>query len=96
MRPVLQKSYLVALNLLLFMAVSVLSAQERKNDSIVQIETYRQQAYEAMSNQDFDTAVLELNKANKLAARIQDIPAKIAVRLHTAELHYYLRSRNAG
>ena len=92
MRPVLQKSYLVALNLLLFMAVSVLSAQERKNDSIVQIETYRQQAYEAMSNQDFDTAVLELNKANKLAARIQDIPAKIAVRLHTAELHYYLQN----
>ena len=67
-------------------------AQETKQDSIVLVKNYQTIAGNALKNQDFETAIVNLSKANKFLTSYTDRLLKAEVLLGLAELNYYLHN----
>lgn len=67
-------------------------SQETKQDSIVLVNKYQNNAGDALKNQDFETAIINLNKANKFLTSSTDRLLKAEVQLGLAELNYYLQN----
>ena len=67
-------------------------SQETKQDSIVLVNKYQNNAGDALKNQDFETAIINLNKANKFLTSSTDTLLKAEVLLGLAELNYYLQN----
>tara|TARA_R100001369_G_scaffold90205_1_gene128896 strand:+ start:1932 stop:4196 length:2265 start_codon:yes stop_codon:yes gene_type:complete len=82
----------IALLLMLFLMFASVIGQEQKKDTIALIKENREQAENAMFKQDFETAILSLNEANKLALNSNDALLKSDIRYRIAELHYYLQN----
>jgi|TARA_R100000479_G_scaffold34767_1_gene15194 hypothetical protein len=77
---------------MLFLTLGTLIGQERKKDTIELIKEKREQAENAMFKQDFESAILSLNEANKLALNSNNALIKSEIRYHIAKLHYYLQN----
>lgn len=67
-------------------------AQESKQDTISIVKNHQTNAGEALKNQDFETAIVNLNKANKLLSSTTDIRLKSEILLSVSELNYYLQN----
>lgn len=81
---------LLSFSFLIFSAFS----QETKQDSIVLVKNYQTIAGNALKNQDFETAIINLTKANKFLTTNTDVILKAEVLLGLAELNYYLHNFN--
>ncbi|MAN59653.1 MAG: hybrid sensor histidine kinase/response regulator [Flavobacteriaceae bacterium] len=71
---------------------SSLFGQDTKTDTLQLIEKYRDEAIQALQVQDFETAILSLNDAGKLANEASTLFLKGDIRYHIAELHYLLQN----
>ncbi|MBZ0328123.1 MAG: response regulator [Altibacter sp.] len=67
-------------------------AQESKQDTISIVKKHQTNAGEALKNQDFETAIVNLNKANKLLSSTTDIRLKSEILLSVSELNYHLHN----
>jgi signal transduction histidine kinase/ActR/RegA family two-component response regulator len=67
-------------------------SQEAKTDTIATIKQYQQDAETAIRSQDFDVAIVNLTKANKLISKTKNDQLKAEIQLETAELHYFLQN----
>ncbi len=85
-------TFVVPFLLLFFVSVPLFAAQDKPLDTLVQIEKYRQDAINAITSQDYDIAVINLNKANKLVARIKDTISETKVLLTSIDLHYQIHN----
>lgn len=81
--------YLVPFLVLFFATTGALKAQVQQ-DTIDQIQEYRKTASTAIFSQDFDTALLNIDEANKLASLVDNGTIKADVLITSAELHYFL------
>jgi len=69
-------------------------SQQVKQDSIQLIKAYHREANNAIQVQDFDQAIISLNKANKLVAASKNDSLKAMIQLDVAQLHYFLQNYN--
>lgn len=67
-------------------------SQQTEKDSIQLIKTYHQEANTAIQVQDFDKAIVSLNKANKLVSASKNDSLKVTIQLNIAQLHYFLQN----
>ena len=67
-------------------------AQEVKQDTLSIIKTYQETAKDAIKNQDFETAIIHLNKATKLVLNSKDNILKSSIHLSFSELQYSLHN----
>ncbi len=67
-------------------------AQETALDTIGTVKKFQKEAKTAVQAQDFETAMIRLNKANKLVSTSTDLLLRIDVLLSIAELNYYLQN----
>ncbi len=81
--------YIAPFLVLFFATATGLEAQVQQ-DTIDQIQKYRKTASEAIFIQDFDTALLSIENANKLASMVDDGVIKADVLITSSELHYFL------
>ena len=79
-------------HLLLFFVSFTMFAIQTEQDTVVQIQKYRQEASNAILTQDYDAAITKLSKANNLVSKIDDIDIKAEVLLTSIELHYHLHN----
>ena len=84
--------FVVPFLMLFFASFSVFATQTKPLDTLVQIEKYRQDAAKAISSQDFDVAIISLNKANKLVVQLKDTISETKVLLTTIDLHYQIQN----
>ena len=66
--------------------------QEAEQDTISIVKKHQIEAGKALKNQDFQTAIINLNKANKYLSSSTDMLLKADVLLGVAELNYYLQN----
>jgi signal transduction histidine kinase len=85
-------AFVVPFLLFHFVTVSLFAAQNKPQDTLVQIEKHRQDAAKALTKQNFDIAIINLNKANKLVAQIEDTITKSKVLLTSIDLHYQIHN----
>lgn len=67
-------------------------AQEGTIDTLALVKKYQQQASEEMDVYNFDGAIVNLSKANKLVTNTSDSLLIGDVKLNIAELHYFLQN----
>ncbi|MCW8979963.1 MAG: ATP-binding protein [Altibacter sp.] len=67
-------------------------AQETALDTIGTVKKFQKEAKTAVQAQDFETAMIRLNKANKLVSTSTDLLLRVDVLLSIAELNYYLEN----
>jgi len=67
-------------------------AQETQQDSILLVKKYKKEATTAISNQNYDEAVIKFNEASKLLFFLDDNSLKIEVYWSNAELHYSIQN----
>ena len=67
-------------------------AQETALDTIGTVKKFQKEAKTAVQAQDFETAMIRLNKANKLVSTSTDLLLRVDVLLSIAELNYYLQN----
>jgi len=67
-------------------------AQEPGEDRIGQINELQTAARDAMQSHDFEKAIVELSKANKLLSLVENDSIRVAVQMEVAELHYTLQN----
>ncbi|MGK0176130.1 MAG: signal transduction histidine kinase, partial [Ulvibacter sp.] len=91
-RPYTTYTFIVSFLLLFFVSLPVFGTQDKPIDTLIQIEKYRQDATNAITSQDFDVAVINLNKANKLVAQIKDTISQSKVLLTSIDLHYQIHN----
>jgi signal transduction histidine kinase/ActR/RegA family two-component response regulator len=91
-RPYNTYTFIVSFLLLFFVSLPVFGTQDKPIDTLIQIEKYRQDATNAITSQDFDVAVINLNKANKLVAQIKDTISQSKVLLTSIDLHYQIHN----
>jgi len=82
------KIWVFALFLIAFDSYS----QQVEQDSVQLIQNYQAEARNAIAQQDFDEAIVQLNHANKLAVANSDHSFKESLQLEIAELHYFLQN----
>jgi len=75
-----------------FFLSSYAVAQETKQDTIPVVKKYQSNAVEALENQDFETAIVNLNKANKLLSSSTDNLLKAEILISVSELNYSLHN----
>ena len=85
-------TFVVLFLLLFFVSAPVFAAQDKPIDTLVQIEKYRQDAINAITSQDYDIAVINLSKANKLVVQIKDTISESKVLLTSIDLHYQIHN----
>jgi signal transduction histidine kinase/ActR/RegA family two-component response regulator len=67
-------------------------SQQVKQDSVQLIQRYQADARDAISRQDFDDAIVQLNQANQIASAYSDQSFNTSVQLEIAELQYFLQN----
>lgn len=77
---------------LLLILTSIGFTQETDVDVIGQINELQATARNALQYQDFEKAIVELSKANKLLLAIENDSIKVSVQMEVAELHYTLQN----
>ncbi|PKA82265.1 hypothetical protein ATE92_0392 [Ulvibacter sp. MAR_2010_11] len=75
----------------LFLSHNLLS-QSAKQDTIALVKKYQTTAGAALKNQDFETAIVNLNKANKFLSTSTDMMLKAEILLSVAQLNYSLQN----
>ena len=85
-------TFVVPFLLLFFVSAPVFATQDKPIDTLVQIEKYRQDAINAITSQEYDIAVINLNKANKLATQIKDTISESRVLFASIDLHYQIHN----
>ena len=89
------KKYKVLFTLLICLFSSYnINAQESKQDTLSQVKSYQKTAAEAILIQDFESAIINLNKARKLIEPFKDNSLKASIHLSIAELQYNLHNYN--
>jgi len=83
--------HIVPILVFFFVTVTGLMAQAQQ-DTIDQIQKYRESTANAILSQDLDTAFDGIEKANKLASLINNNSVKTDVLITSAELHYFLHN----
>jgi signal transduction histidine kinase/ActR/RegA family two-component response regulator len=85
-------AFVLLIILLCFVSAPILATQSKPLDTLDQIERFRKDAIKAISSQNFDMAVINLNKANRLVANIKDTVAESKVLLTSIDLHYQIHN----
>ncbi len=75
-----------------FFFLSAIHAQGKKQDTISLIKNYQVEAGQAIVVHDFELAITNLAKANKLVSNIDDHLLKADLQLDGAELYYYIEN----
>jgi len=89
------KRYIVLIPLLVCLLFSFKSeAQEVKQDTLSLIKKYQKEASNAIINQDFETAIANLDKVSNLVDSSGDELLKASIHLSFAELQYNLHNYN--
>ncbi len=83
--------------IVILLLVSVLSfsgifAQQTRRDSIADIQTFRTEAKSSIAVQNFNDAIVALNKAHNLSSDLRDPILSTEVQLDFAELHFILQN----
>ncbi len=87
------KKYLALLFVFVcFFFLPQLNAQEVKQDTLALLKNYQINAKNAILNQDFETAIINLNKATVLVVNSEDNLLKSSIHLSFAELQYNLHN----
>ncbi len=68
--------------------------QEVKQDTLSLVRGYQEEASKALFTQDFNTAIINLNKARDLVTPSKNILLKASVNISFAEFHYNLHNYN--
>jgi len=87
-----EKYKALSFGLILFFFVFSVSAQSTKRDSIAMIKDLYKQSLTATKSQDFEKAISTINRAGKLASRVQDDALKADIHSASADLNYYLQN----
>lgn len=82
----------LTLSLFLFLLVSGLFAQETKRDTLAQIITFQKESRKALFSQDYETALVELLKAGKMADAIEDKQVKGKLKIATANVYNVIQN----
>jgi signal transduction histidine kinase/ActR/RegA family two-component response regulator len=77
---------------LFYILTSIGFAQEPAGSGIDQISEMQSTARKAIQSRDFEKAIIELSRANKLLSTIDNDSIKVSVQLDVAQLHYTLRN----
>ena len=85
-------TFVVPFLMLVFLSFTVFATQNKPQDTLVQIEKFRQDAIKALMSQEFDIALINLNKANKLVAKVKDPVAESKVLLTSIDLNYQIHN----
>jgi signal transduction histidine kinase/ActR/RegA family two-component response regulator len=85
-------AFVFLIMLLCFVSAPILATQSKPLDTLDQIERFRKDAIKAISSKNFDMAVINLNKANRLVANIKDTVAASKVLLTSIDLHYQIHN----
>jgi len=89
------KKYLLIIPLLVSLFyVQIGSAQEVKPDTLSLIKNHQREATKAVLEQDFNKAIINLNRACDLVTPTKDILLKASVNASFAEFHYNLHNYN--
>ena len=91
-RAYTQYKYIVPFLLVCFVSAPLFAAQNKPIDTLAQIETYRQDAIKAITSQDFDIAVVNLNNANKLVSQIKNTSVESRVLLASIDFNYQIQN----
>jgi hypothetical protein len=92
MCPSLLKKYFIpVIGVFLFAVVST-TAQETRQDSITKIEVLQQLGNKALSNQNYNSAILALNEAKNLSTLLNDTIAQSKVLVSLGSLNYYIKN----
>jgi len=75
-----------------FSSTYISYTQDVKNDTVALIKSYHIKAKNAIRAQNFDTAIISLNKASKLVANSKDKALKTSIYLDIAELQFSLHN----
>lgn len=87
------KKISVIVSFLAFFLASFLSfSQEVSNDSIVLIKEYQLESKNALQANDFENAIININKANSLAILLNNKSVKADIHFSLAELHYTIHN----
>lgn len=81
----------IILFLVCFLGTLGLQAQTRQ-DSIADVQTLQNEAKTAIATQDFNKAIVSLNKAHSYISILPDTPLNVDVHLDMAELYYILQN----
>ena len=91
-RAYIQYKYIVPFLLVCFVSAPLFAAQNKPIDTLAQIETYRQDAIKAVTSQDYDIAVVNLNNANKLVSQIKNTSVESKVLLASIDFNYRIQN----
>ena len=87
------KKISVIVSFLAFFLASFQSfSQEVSNDSIVLIKEYQLESKNALQANDFENAIININKANSLAILLNNKSVKADIHFSLAELHYTIHN----
>ena len=90
-RNFLQKlSFFSVLFVILFFSLNM-SAQNTERDSIALVKKYQADAQAATLSQDFDEAIINISKANKIVHHINNPALEADVHISSATLNYFLQ-----
>ncbi|MBV1923471.1 MAG: hypothetical protein KUG68_05505, partial [Flavobacteriaceae bacterium] len=92
MRQIVNKYISVLLLLLCFSSTYISYTQDVKNDTVALIKSHHIKAKNAIRAHNFDTAIINLNKASKLVANSKDKALKTSIYLDIAELQFSLHN----
>ena len=94
MSPILKK-YLLIIPILVCLFFTYESyTQEAKQDTLSLIQNYQKEAEKASLSQDYENAILNLNKACDLVTPFNNTALKASVNLSFAEFHYNIHNYN--
>ncbi len=90
---VLFKKYIALFSVFVcFFLITQLNAQEAKQDTLSLVKDYQLNAKKAISSQDFENAIINLNNATLLVVNSKDNILKASIHLSFAELQYNLHN----
>ncbi|MFC7357649.1 response regulator [Jejudonia soesokkakensis] len=92
MCPSLLKKYTLSIIGMVFFAVVSTTAQESRQDSIAKVATLQKKGDQALSNQDYDSAILAFNEAKNISTLISDTVAQSKVLVSLGNLNYYIKN----
>ena len=92
MSDIYKKYSLIIPLLAFFLATFISYSQEVSNDSISLIKQYQSESKNALLANDFENAILSINKANNLAIILNNKSIRGDIHLSLAELHYTIHN----
>ena len=92
MRSLLKKYQRQLLFCCCFFIVSSVLSQQTRNDSIAYVKKLQQEASVAISDQDFDAAIVKLIEAEKMISKGRFNDLRLPNKFSLAELNYYIQN----